>query len=60
MLECFPGMRVLFLQRFDLGVLLADTNLKVTAALADAGVTGDLGLQAGLNGLELFILGLQC
>ncbi|MNJ75172.1 hypothetical protein D3C77_722190 [compost metagenome] len=53
-------MRVLLLQGLDLRVLLLDTNFKVAAALTDPGITGDLSLKARLNGLELFILSLQC
>ncbi len=52
-------MRVLLLERLDLGVLLLDTNFKVSAVLADPGVTSNLSLEAGLKGLELFILALQ-
>ncbi|MNE51879.1 hypothetical protein D3C80_1465280 [compost metagenome] len=59
-LKSFPGVRMLFFQRLDLRVLLLESNLKVATALANPGVTCDLGLQTGLNRLELLILSLQC
>ncbi len=49
-------MSMLFLEGLNLGVPLLEKNLKVATALADPGVTGDLGLQTGLNRLELLTL----
>ncbi|MNE67680.1 hypothetical protein D3C80_1633020 [compost metagenome] len=60
MLKRLPGVRMLFLEGLNLGAPLLETNLKVATALADPSVTSDLGLKAGLSGLELLVLSLQC
>ncbi|MNS69487.1 hypothetical protein D3C72_1027990 [compost metagenome] len=51
MLQGVSGMKVLLFQGADLLILLLHTELQVSAALAQARVTSEFGLQACLTGL---------
>ncbi|MNL57043.1 hypothetical protein D3C87_1805770 [compost metagenome] len=56
MFQRLAGVKVLFFQRADLLILLLHANFQVTAILAQAGIAGELGLQACLTNLQLIRL----
>ena len=59
MLQGAPRMNMLLLEGLDLFIPVTDQSLKISTALADPGITRELGLKRRLRGLKVSCLSLN-